>query len=309
MTFVQARHYRRMGSRSIDLVIAHSMENDEKPGTALNIAKWFAGPTAPIASAHSCVDDKDAIGCVRDQDIAYAAPGANHNGFQIEHAGRARQSRNEWLDTYSLNCLKKSAPEAARIVKAHRLPLSFVRAPELRNGARGVTTHHEVSQAFRQSTHWDPGPGFPTDVWLKLIDEAIHGVPAVESRKADNLMEYRTIECPTGGYWVLKTTDGGVGNYDGAPFFGAIPGVDPDGIESPAVDLAPYVRGGQVVGYWIVLANGQVYGFGDRIPYKGNYKAEWGNRVIVGIRQAGEGYTLLAREAADPPFVLDKYTP
>jgi hypothetical protein len=31
----------------------------------------------------------------------------------------------------------------------------------LLRGDRGITTHDAVSKAFKQSTHWDPGPGFP----------------------------------------------------------------------------------------------------------------------------------------------------
>ena len=31
----------------------------------------------------------------------------------------------------------------------------------LRAGERGITTHAQVSKAWKKSDHWDPGPGFP----------------------------------------------------------------------------------------------------------------------------------------------------
>jgi len=48
MQFIQARNYTRGPRRGpIELVVIHTMENDEKPDGAENVARWFAGPTAP----------------------------------------------------------------------------------------------------------------------------------------------------------------------------------------------------------------------------------------------------------------------
>ena len=59
-------------NRKVRLIVIHTMESQEKPGTAKNVAKWFSGPTAPKSSAHFCVDNKDAVRVVEDDDIAWA---------------------------------------------------------------------------------------------------------------------------------------------------------------------------------------------------------------------------------------------
>ena len=107
----------RPHSAPIDLVVVHTMEASEKPGTALAVAKWFAGTAAPMASAHYCVDDADVIACVLESDVAWAAPGANSNGVHIEHAGFASQSPEQWADEYSVAVLERSARLAARIAR------------------------------------------------------------------------------------------------------------------------------------------------------------------------------------------------
>jgi hypothetical protein len=36
-------------------------------------------------------------------------------------------------------------------------------------GKRGITTHLEVSRAYKRSTHTDPGPGWPMAEMLKMV--------------------------------------------------------------------------------------------------------------------------------------------
>jgi hypothetical protein len=43
------------------------------------------------------------------------------------------------------------------------IPASLLGAEQIRTGVRGVTTHAEVTKAFKTpGGHLDPGPGFPT---------------------------------------------------------------------------------------------------------------------------------------------------
>ncbi len=170
--FIQARNYTRTSGRDVDVIVVHTMEAPEKPGTAKAIAKWFAGPTAPRASGHYCIDNIKIVQGVRDQDVAWAAPGCNHNGIQLEHAGRARQTAADWSDPYSRAMLKLSAKLAARLCKKHHIPIRRVRAAGLRAGRRGITGHVDVSQAFHRSDHWDPGRNFPWAEYLRWIKNA-----------------------------------------------------------------------------------------------------------------------------------------
>ena len=182
---MQARNYRAVGDRKIDYVVIHTMEHPEKPKTATAVAQWFAGPNAPRASAHFCIDDGEVVQCVKECDVAWAAPGTNHNGVHLEHAGYARQTPAEWSDVYSLTMLRRSAKLAAAICSRYNIPVVFVDAEGLLAGVRGITTHAEVSKAcalaktrcgpdnpfFKaRTTHTDPGKHFPMVKYLQEIE-------------------------------------------------------------------------------------------------------------------------------------------
>jgi N-acetyl-anhydromuramyl-L-alanine amidase AmpD len=171
--FIQATNYTpHNGPRSITNIVLHSMESQEKPDTAENVAKWFAGQTAavaPRASAHFCIDSDSIVQCVRVQDVAWHAPGANHNGIGLEHAGRAAQKRAEWLDQYGRTMLELSARLCAHLCTKYQIPAIARDASALRTGAKGITTHLAVTQAFARSTHTDPGPGFPLDWYVQRV--------------------------------------------------------------------------------------------------------------------------------------------
>ena len=175
MAFIQARNYTRVTGkpRSIDLICLHTMEYPERPTGAEWCAQYFASRTAPKASAHYCVDADSTVQCVRDEDVAWAAPGANHNGIQIEHAGYAKQTLADWADPYSQAMLKRSAELTARLCKRHSIPVRSLKAPGLLRGLRGITTHAAVSEAFKRSNHWDPGKDFPMSQYLLLVKDAM----------------------------------------------------------------------------------------------------------------------------------------
>ncbi len=167
--FVKARNFTAANRTSVDLIVLHSMESKETTTTAEDVAKWFAGPSAPMASAHYCIDIDSTIQCVRDEDVAWHAPGANRNGIGIEHAGYARQSFEEWRDAYSASMLARSARLVARLCRKWNVPAVFVDRNRLASHARGITTHNEVTWAFHQSTHTDPGPYFPIDDYIRAV--------------------------------------------------------------------------------------------------------------------------------------------
>lgn len=170
--FVEAKHYTKHGKRRIDLVVLHTMESPEGIDTAENVSAWFAGKSkgeAPRTSAHYCVDSNSVVQCVGDRDIAWHAPGANHNGIGIEHAGRASQGRDGWSDDYSVKMLDRSAQLVADLCVRYDIPIEWVDVKGLLAGARGLTTHANVSLAFKKSTHTDPGPDFPFDFYLARV--------------------------------------------------------------------------------------------------------------------------------------------
>ncbi len=167
--FLEARHYTPAHRTACDLVVLHSMESAELQRTAENVASWFAGSSAPKASAHYCVDADSVIQCVHDEDIAWAAPGANARGLQVELAGRAAQTAEQWADDYSAAMLSRAIELVELLCRRWSIPARHVGVDGLVLGHRGITTHAEVSRVFKRSTHTDPGPGFPLEWFVGRV--------------------------------------------------------------------------------------------------------------------------------------------
>jgi N-acetyl-anhydromuramyl-L-alanine amidase AmpD len=161
------------------------MEAPEKGETAENVARFFQ-TTANPASAHLCIDNNSIVQCVLDNDIAFAAPGANQDGIHLELAGFARQTRSEWLDPYSTLVLENAANAAAQYCLKYNIPVKRLTNEELRLGQKGIVGHVQVSQVFKKSTHTDPGKDFPWD----------HFIARVEHHRADRLKKFGSLAKP-----------------------------------------------------------------------------------------------------------------
>lgn len=172
MRFVQARHYTPVSSREINLLVIHDMEFPEKPEAAEDVAKFFAGSNAPQASAHYCLDNNSVVQCVRDHDVAWAAPGANNDGLHFEFAGYAAQSGKQWRDRYDMDMLTIAAHLFARKAHRYHIPLHSVGPKGLRAGHSGITTHRFITESGiggSAGTHQDPGPNFPLEDFVDSV--------------------------------------------------------------------------------------------------------------------------------------------
>lgn len=170
---ISARWYTKytgVGRRRVRLIVIHDMEAPEKGDTAESVARYFAGlPASTKASAHVCVDNNSVVQCVRDNDIAYAAPGANNDGIQIEMAGYGNQTRGQWMDTYGRQLLGNAASVVAQYLLKYELPATHLTNAELQTGQPGIIGHVQASQVYKASDHTDPGPSFPWDYFMKLV--------------------------------------------------------------------------------------------------------------------------------------------
>ncbi len=202
MKSVQARHYHRGRTGKVRVVVVHDMEWPETATTAEDCARMFATMTRP-ASAHVCEDSNSAVRCVADADTAWAAPGCNHDGLQLEMAGFARQTREQWLDTYSLAMLGQAARVVAGWCKKYDIPIKHLSVAELKAGKKGIVGHVDVSKAYRRTDHHDPGPNFPWDHFLDLVRLHANGGTPKPAPKPVNPTEVAVKKLPT-----LKLGDG-----------------------------------------------------------------------------------------------------
>jgi hypothetical protein len=171
--FIPAQTWRWLDRKDIRLVVAHTMEAPEKPDVAEAVAAWFGGlrGPAPKASAHFCCDPLSGVRCVLARHGAAGAPGANTDGYHIEHDGFARQTAADWADDASTKILEISAEQAARVTSEYALPLRLLTVDQVRGGIeKGFCEHRTVSLAFKKSDHMDPGSFFPWDYYLGRVE-------------------------------------------------------------------------------------------------------------------------------------------
>jgi len=158
--------------RKVRLVVIHTMEAPETDNTAENVAKFFQSlPANRKASAHLCIDNNSIVQCVRDNDVAFAAPGANRDGIHLELAGFASQSSADWSDDYSKAVLNNAANAAAQYCLKYGLPRKHLSNAELKDGDEGIIGHVQASEVYKKSDHTDPGGNFPWKDFIALVDK------------------------------------------------------------------------------------------------------------------------------------------
>ena len=175
--FIQASHYTRgRGGHRPRLIVIHTMETPETEGRAKQVAQWFAGTTAPQASAHYMCDDKQVLQSVLEADTSWAVDdfALNQESISIEHAGSASQTPAQWADAYSTAELKVSAALATDIAKRWGIPAVKLTPTDVLNGKSGFVGHNDITIAKHiAGGHSDPGTNFPWTQYLNLVKETL----------------------------------------------------------------------------------------------------------------------------------------
>jgi hypothetical protein len=165
-------------NKPITRIVIHCTVSPCVPGGARSIAAYFRSPGAG-GSAHYIVDPGEVVQAVYDDVIAWHAPPNPHSlGIEMcdypsstaldhwetnpggDHHG-SRKNPLRWLEPNHRRMLRRTAKLTAQLCLAYGVPVRFLSPEQLRAGEHGITTHANVSQAFGESTHWDPG------VWPK----------------------------------------------------------------------------------------------------------------------------------------------
>lgn len=172
-THPAAHHSGKRDPSKIRWVVLHSTEGNEKAAGAV---AWFQNEECQ-GSAHLVVGTDGAFRCLPDDVEPWAAPGANAEGLHIEIAGHASFHPGEWMK--HSKTLDDAAALVAEWCNHYDLPPEFLAADALHDEAsRGITTHAEVTHAFKKGDHWDPGQGFPMDYFLGKVKEFLAAYPA-----------------------------------------------------------------------------------------------------------------------------------
>lgn len=182
LPFVQARGFTAGRPDGPPLwIVFHDMEASETLTRAESTAAYFANPSdGRRVSSHYCADANSVVQCVDLDDSAWTVGNrqGNNRGINWELAGFARQTRAEWLDSFGLAMFRGIAPLVRSDARRFNIPLRWLTDDEVRAMRPGLTTHVQLGRVFGGTTHTDPGPSFPYDAVLQIIQNGVSDMPA-----------------------------------------------------------------------------------------------------------------------------------
>lgn len=156
------------------LIVVHATDGHEGTRKDDDVAAMFGSILVRPRSAHFVVDADSVTQCVPPTMTAWhCGTTGNARGEGIELCGRAKQSRAEWFDELSLRTLNIAARLIATRCVATGVPAVFVDSELIKDGYRGITTHAEVTKAWGESKHTDPGPHFPMHELVRAVVQAL----------------------------------------------------------------------------------------------------------------------------------------
>lgn len=182
------------------VVVIHTTEGSAH-GTSAEDGAAYDQRRTDGTSAHYYVDSNSIIQCVRTGDRANTARAeGNKRGIHYELCGRAYQI--DWAGTYAQAMLKLAAKQVARDCKKYGIPVRHLTVAQLKAGSKGLVGHIDISNAWRQSDHTDPGPRFPWSQFLGYVTAAMGTKPP--ATQPGRKVEYVEI---SGSLPVLKKGD------------------------------------------------------------------------------------------------------
>lgn len=160
------------GPRDVSTIlwgVFHTTENDDNTPPQ-NVARWQqdrknnSSYNVLFGARGTTVRSND------DNYIPWAAGWTgNQYGLHGSAVGRAARTRSQWLQHPEQ--LESMAQWAADLNRRYGIPLIRLTVAGVQAKKRGFCGHLEISNAFKEVNHTDPGMGFPWDVVLNRAKE------------------------------------------------------------------------------------------------------------------------------------------
>lgn len=163
-------HFSSGSNKPIHRVVIHATVSPCKPGGARDIAAYFRSPSAG-GSAHYVVDPGEDVQACYDSAIAWHAP-PNNNSLGVELCDPMTGPGARWSDKSHRAMLEIAAKLVAQLCLAYDVPIRRIDVADLKAGRHGICGHADVSDAWHQSDHWDPGDAFPWEQFMALVRRA-----------------------------------------------------------------------------------------------------------------------------------------
>jgi hypothetical protein len=158
-------------------------------GTAAGTAGYFTSRSSGGSAQYvEGVDREDH--CVADAAIAWHAPPNQHSiGIEITADGGNASAfsptshaytRAQWLSPEVWPAVARAASRTRELCLRLKVPIVLLSAADLVAGKHGICGHDDVSAAWHQTNHSDPGPNFPWAEFMALVMGATLPSPEVD---------------------------------------------------------------------------------------------------------------------------------
>jgi N-acetyl-anhydromuramyl-L-alanine amidase AmpD len=186
MLFVQARQHGGRGNVPPTRIVIHATVSPTVKGGARAVARYFAA-TSRNASAHYVVDPGEIVQCATDDTICYHAP-PNRHSLGVELCDPQTGSGKRWGDADHEAMLERAAGLVRDLAARYGIPVRRLSPTDLRAGRKGICGHVDVTNAWHRTSHTDPGPDFPWDHFLNLVEDNMPTADEVAKATVDRLL-------------------------------------------------------------------------------------------------------------------------
>ena len=108
-----------------------------------------------------------------DWNVWAAGPTSNARHLHRSFVMWGTETRVDWLKHDKM--LRDAAARDAAWAKKYYIPVVKLTGADLRAGKKGFFGHIETAQAWGETDHVDPGAGFPWDIYLGYVRDAMNG--------------------------------------------------------------------------------------------------------------------------------------
>lgn len=161
-------------NKPIKRIVIHCTAGSEPgvEGAARNTVAYAKRTDRP-SSFHYVRDAKVCLQYVYDSVVAFHAPPNQHSiGYEL-CCSLANKGKGHWDQADHKAMLRGAAKDVARLCLAYGVPIRKIGPATLKAGGEGICGHDDVRDAWGQTDHWDPGPYFPWNTFIKMVqDEA-----------------------------------------------------------------------------------------------------------------------------------------
>lgn len=151
-------------------IAIHNTAND---ATAEGEASYAKRRTDSVSS-HYYVDDNSIVQSLDTRYKAWHSGSGTGNTYAISYeiTGTNGKSREWWLKNVEWDLL---ANQIATDMKLWGIDNKHLSISEMRDGkSTGIVTHDDMRRAWGGTTHTDPGPNFPMDHLVKMVDKYLN---------------------------------------------------------------------------------------------------------------------------------------